>query len=304
MLAVANWPRVDANNLAGAPGWALQNRATGFAYEPGSTFKAFTVAGALEDEAVTPDTSFGLPPTIQVADRVIGESHARGAITLTTSEILAQSSNVGSIMIGMKDGAERFSKWVERFGFGRPTGSDLPGEERGIVLPLEEYSGSTMGNLPIGHGTLVTPMQMMAAYSAIASDGRRRVPHVVRKVDDRPARVPAPRRVISEETAAQVRTMLEGVFAPGGTASEVSIPGYKLGGKTGTANKVDSATGEYSQERYVASFVGFAPALKPKLLTMVVVDEPKGAIYGGEVAAPAFGQIMTFGLQYLKIPPG
>jgi len=304
LLAVANWPRVDANNLAGAPGWALQNRATGFAYEPGSTFKAFTVAGALEDEAVTPDTSFGLPPTIQVADRVIGESHARGAITLTTSEILAQSSNVGSIMIGMKDGAERFSKWVERFGFGRPTGSDLPGEERGIVLPLEEYSGSSMGNLPIGQGTLVTPMQMIAAYSAIASDGRRRVPHVVRKVDDRPARVPAPRRVISEETAAQVRTMLEGVFAPGGTASEVSIPDYKLGGKTGTANKVDSATGEYSQERYVASFVGFAPAVKPKLLTMVVVDEPKGAIYGGEVAAPAFGQIMTFGLQYLKIPPG
>lgn len=304
LLAVANWPRVDANNLAGAPGWALQNRATGFAYEPGSTFKAFTIAGALEDEVVTPKSAFGLPSTIQVADRVIGESSPRGPLTLTTAEILAQSSNVGTITIAMKDGAERFSKWVERFGFGRPTGSDLAGEEQGIVLPLEEYSGSSMGNLPIGQGTLVTSMQMVAAYSAIATDGRIRTPHIVRKVGGRPVRVPAPRRVVSEETAAQVRTMLEGVFAPGGTASEVSIPGYKLAGKTGTANKVDADTGEYSNERFVASFAGFAPVRKPKLLTMVVVDEPKGAIYGGEVAAPAFGQIMSFGLQYLKIPPG
>jgi cell division protein FtsI/penicillin-binding protein 2 len=303
LLAVANWPRVDANDLAGSPAWAQQNRATGFAYEPGSTFKAFTVAGALEDGAVTPETSFGLPPTIQVADRVIGESHARGPITLTTAQILAQSSNVGAIMIGMKDGADRFSKWVARFGFGRPTGSDLPGEERGIVLPREKYSGSSMGNLPIGQGTLVTPIQMAAAYAAIANDGRMPVPHVVRKVDGRRVQLPAPRRVISAKTALDVRTMLEGVFAPGGTASEVSIPGYQLAGKTGTANKVDADTGEYSQSRYVASFVGLAPALHPKLLTMVVVDEPQGAIYGGEVAAPAFGQIMAYALQYLKIPP-
>jgi cell division protein FtsI/penicillin-binding protein 2 len=130
------------------------------------------------------------------------------------------------------------------------------------------------------------------------------VPHVVRKVGDRLVQIPTPRRVISQETSLNLRTMLEGVFAPGGTASEVSIPGYKLAGKTGTANKVDPATGEYSTSRYVASFVGFAPALRPKLLCMVVVDEPQGAIYGGEVAAPAFGQIMSFALQYLKIPPG
>jgi cell division protein FtsI (penicillin-binding protein 3) len=304
LLAVANWPRVNANDLGNTPAYALQNLATGYTYEPGSTFKAFTVAGALEDGVVEPDTSFGLAPTIQVADRVIGESHARGPVTLTTAEILAQSSNVGAITIGMEDGADNFAKWVEKFGFGRPTGSDMPGEERGIVVPREEYSGSSMGNMPIGQGISVTPLQMAAAYSAVANGGRIPVPHVVRRVDDRPATVPAPRRVISEETSLQLRTMLEGVFAPGGTASEVAIPGYKLAGKTGTANKVDAATGEYSQERYVASFVGFAPALKPRLLTMVVVDEPKGAIYGGEVAAPAFGQIMTFGLQYLKIPPG
>lgn len=304
LLAVANWPRVNANDFGGAPEYARQNLATGFTYEPGSTFKAFTVAGALEDGVVEPDTMFGLPPTIQVADRVIGESHARGAISLTVSEILAQSSNVGSIMIGMKDGADRFSEWVDRFGFGEPTGSDMPGEEKGIVLAREDYSGSSMGNLPIGQGTLVTPIQMAAGYAAVANGGRIPVPHVVRRIDGRRAKLPEPRRVISEETSLQLRTMLEGVFAPGGTASEVSIPGYKLAGKTGTANKVDAETGEYSQERYVASFVGFAPALRPKLLTMVVVDEPKGAIYGGEVAAPAFGQIMTFALQYLRIPPG
>lgn len=304
LLAVANWPRVNANAPGTAPGWALQNRATGLTYEPGSTFKAFTVAGALEDKVVTPESSFGLPPTIQVADRVIGESSPRGPLTLTTAQILAQSSNVGTITIAMKDGADRFSRWVDRFGFGRPTGSDMSGEERGIVLPREEYSGSSIGNLPIGQGTLVTPIQMMAAYSAVAGDGRLRVPHVVRRVGGRPAPVPEPRRVISAETALQVRTMLEGVFAPGGTASEVSIPGYKLGGKTGTANKVDAATGEYSDERFVASFVGFAPVVKPRLLTTVIVDEPKGAIYGGVVAAPAFGQITSFALQYLKIPPG
>lgn len=304
LLAVANWPRVNANDLGGAPPEATQNLATGFAYEPGSTFKAFTVAGALEDGAVEPDTPFGLAPTIQVADRVIGESHARGAVTLTTSEILAQSSNVGAITIAMKDGTDAFAGWVDKFGFGEPTGTDMSGEERGIVLEREDYSGSSIGNLPIGQGTLVTPIQMAAAYSAVANGGTIPVPHVVRKIDGERADIPKARRVISEETSMQLRTMLEGVFAPGGTASEVSIPGYKLAGKTGTANKVDAETGEYSQERYVASFVGFAPALKPKLLTMVVVDEPKGAIYGGEVAAPAFGQIMTFALQYLKIPPG
>ena len=304
LLAVANWPRVDANDPGGSPAYASRDLATGYTYEPGSTFKAFTVAGALEDKVVTPETAFGLAPTIQVADRTIGESHDRGPVTLTTAQILAQSSNVGAITIGMKDGADNFAKWVERFGFGRTTGSDLPGEERGIVPPRDKYSGSSMGNLPIGQGLSVTPMQMAAAYAAVANGGRIPVPHVIAKVDDRPAQVPAPRRVIAPRTSLQLRTMLEGVFAPGGTASEVSIPGYKLAGKTGTANKVDASTGEYSQSRYVASFVGFAPALRPKLLTMVVVDEPQGAIYGGEVAAPAFGQIMGFGLQYLRIPPG
>jgi len=304
LLAVANWPRVDANDVQGAPATAREDMAVGYTYEPGSTFKAVTVAGALQDNVVTPDTSFGLPPCLQVADRTICDAESRPAETLTVAQILAQSSNVGADTIGMKEGADKFSQWVTRFGYGRPTGVDLPGEERGIVLARDHYSGSSMGNLPIGQGISVTPMQMAAAYAAIANGGRIPVPHIVSRVGPRRVRVPAPRRVISSETALQLRTMLEGVFAPGGTASEVSIPGYKLAGKTGTANKVDPATGQYSKSEYVASFVGFAPALHPKLETMVVVDEPQGAIYGGQVAAPAFGQIMAFALPYMKIPPG
>jgi cell division protein FtsI (penicillin-binding protein 3) len=303
LLAVANWPRINANDPAAAPGYANEDRAVGFTYEPGSTFKAITVAGALQDKIVTPTTSFDLAPQIQVADRVIGEAETRGPITLTTAGILAQSSNVGAITIGLREGADRFDKWIHRFGFGKPTGADLPGEERGLVLPRAKYSGSTMGNLPIGQGISVTPMQMATAYSAIANGGILRPPHVVREIDGKPAPEPVGHRVISPAVAAQLRTMLEGVFAPGGTASEVSIPGYQLAGKTGTANKIDPATGEYSKSRYVASFMGFAPAANPKLLVAVMVDEPQGAIYGGTVAAPAFGRIMSFALQYLRIPP-
>ena len=303
LLAVANWPRINANNPAGAPGYANEDRAVGFTYEPGSTFKAITVAGALQDRIVTPTTSFNLAPQIQVADRVIGEAETRGPVTLTTAGILAQSSNVGAITIGLREGADRFDKWMHRFGFGKATGVDLPGEERGLVLPRDKYSGSTMGNLPIGQGLSVTPMQMATAYAAIANGGILRSPHVVRVVNGKPVREPVGRRVISPAVADQLRTMLEGVFGPGGTASEVSIPGYQLAGKTGTASKIDPATGEYSKSHYVASFMGFAPAAKPRLLVAVMVDEPQGAIYGGTVAAPAFGRIMQFALNYLRIPP-
>jgi len=304
VLAMANWPRVNANNPAGAPATALENRAVGFDYEPGSTFKVVTVAGALEDGLVTPQTSFDLPPQIQVADRTIHDAESRGEQTMTTGDILARSSNVGAVTIGERLGRVRFDAWVRRFGFGQPTGADLPGEESGAVLPVGHYSGSSMGNLPIGQGELVTPLQMATAYAAIANGGVLRPPHMVQSVGGHATPVPAGRRVISSTTAAQLRDMLRGVLAPGGTASEVSIPGYELAGKTGTANKVDPATGQYSNSRFVASFVGFAPATHPKLLTAVMVDEPSTTYYGGVVAAPAFGQIMGFALPYLQIPPG
>jgi cell division protein FtsI (penicillin-binding protein 3) len=303
IMALANWPRVDAGNLTGAPAFARQNRAIGSTYEPGSTFKAFTVAGALMDRKVTPATPFNVPPQLQVADRTLHDAHDHGYETLTVAQILAQSSNIGAAMIGMRDGRTRFDHWVRTFGFGKPTGIDLSGEEAGIVPQLKQYSGSSMGNLPIGQGLAVTPIQMAAAYSAIANGGILRPPHIIQRVGDR--RLPTPRghRIISGATSTQLRSMLEGVLGPGGTASEASIPGYRLAGKTGTAQKPDPVNGGYSKDKFVASFVGFAPARHPRLLVTVMVDEPHGEIYGGVVAAPAFQDITKFALPYLGIPP-
>jgi cell division protein FtsI (penicillin-binding protein 3) len=305
VLAMANWPQMNANDPSASPAAASENRAVGFAYEPGSTFKAVTVSGALQQGLVSPSTPFNIPDLIHVADRTIHDDTEHPEETLTTAQILARSSNVGAIQIGKLEGAESFNRWVHAFGFGAPTGIELPGEEMGVTLPLSHYSGSSMGNLPIGQGELVTPIQMASAYSAIANGGILPPAHIVSSVAGRARVQPAGRRVISAATAASLRQMLEGVLAPGGTASEVSIPGYQLAGKTGTASKIDPATHEYSQTAYVASFIGFAPASNPKLLCAVVVDEPQtGSIYGGRVAAPAFGQIMSFALPYLRVPPG
>jgi cell division protein FtsI (penicillin-binding protein 3) len=304
ILALANWPQVNANDPAGAPEGALEDRAVGFDYEPGSTFKVVAVSDGLQRGLITPNTPFNIPDEIELGERTIHDDTEHPEETLTTAQILARSSNVGAIKIGAIDGADSFNEWVHRYGFGAPTGVDLPGEEMGRPLPLGEYSGSSMGNLPIGQGELVTPMQMATAYSAIANGGILRPPHIVGAVDGRAQPEPKGHRVISGKTAAEVRKMLEGVLAPGGTASEVSIPGYELAGKTGTASKIDKETGEYSDSAYVASFIGFAPANDPKLLCAVVVDEPQdGSIYGGTVAAPAFGQIMSFALPYLRIAP-
>ncbi|MDX6726654.1 MAG: hypothetical protein QOK49_1459 [Baekduia sp.] len=304
VLALANWPQINANDPSAAPTYATQNRSIGITYEPGSTFKAITVAGALEDHVVTPDTSFNLPPQIQVADRTIKNAEARGWATMTTSQILAQSDNVGAITIGQKLTAKRFDYYVRKFGFGKRTGTDLPGEEYGIVPKLSQYSGSSMGNLPIGQGEAVTPMQIAQFYGAIANGGVLRTPHVVRRIDGKLQTEMRGRRIMTAATAASLRQMLKGVLAPGGTASEVKIPGYQLAGKTGTANKIDPVTHEYSTSAYVASFVGFAPADNPKLLISIMVDEPQGgSIFGGQVAAPAFGKIASFALQYQKIPP-
>ncbi len=304
ILALANWPQTNANDPAAASPEQLRDRAVNFPYEPGSTFKVVAVSGALQSGLITPDSGFSVPGQIQVADRVIHDDTEHGVESLTTSQILARSSNVGAIEIGKILGASRFNNWVHQFGFGAPTGVGLPGEESGVALALDHYSGSSMGNLPIGQGELVTPMQMATAYSAIADGGVLRPPHIVSSVEGKPRPAPAGRRILSASTASQVRQMLEGVLGPEGTASEVSIPGYALAGKTGTASKVDPETGEYSKSKYVASFIGFAPAKEPRLLTAVVVDEPQnGSIFGGTVAAPAFGQIMSFALPYLGIQP-
>lgn len=303
LLANANWPRVDANAPGQAPAWARQNRAVQTSYEPGSTFKAFTMAGALQDGTVRPDDVFELPAQIQVADRVIGEAHDETYGTLTASEVIQKSSNVGTVKIGLKMGATRFDQWVRRFGFGQITGVDLPGEQTGIVLPRKKYSDSSMGNLPIGQGEAVTPMQMATAYAALANGGVLRPPRIVKAVGGRPTPLPRGKRIVSPRVSAQMRTMLEGVLGPGGTASGAAIPPYLLAGKTGTAEKPDPVYGGYSKTKFVASFIGFAPARNPRLLTLVMVDEPVGDIYGGSVAAPAWRDIMSFALTYLKIPP-
>jgi cell division protein FtsI (penicillin-binding protein 3) len=300
IMAMANWPPVDPTDLSESSNDDLLNKATGFTYEPGSTYKAFTVAAALEEKLVTPETAFTLPPTIQVADRVIEDSHPRGTETLTVAQILAHSSNVGAVEIGQRLGEEKFSRWINRFGFGRPTGIQFPAEEQGLVPELDEYSGSTIGNLPMGQGLSVTPIQMMAGYAAIANGGILRRPQLIERIGDREIPESKGRRVISPTVASQVSEMLEGVLGPGGTASEVSVPGYTLAGKTGTAEVAENGT--YSETKYIASFIGFAPARNPQLLAAVIVDEPQGEIYGGSVAAPAFGQIAGFALPYLGVP--
>ena len=295
VLAMASWPAVDANAWPDAGGLARQNSAVSTSYEPGSTFKAFTVAGALEEGLVEPGTEMTLPPTIRVADRTIHESHTRGTVTLDVADILAQSSNVGTVKIGLRLGVERFDSWVRRFGFGEPTGVEAPGEAPGIVPEAEEYSGSSIGNLPIGQGISVTPLQMVQGFSAIANGGVMHRPHVMAGGGSEG------QRVLSEHTAAQVSRMLKGVLGPGGTAPEASIDGYDVAGKTGTAEK--AVNGTYSKTKFVASFIGFVPVRDPQLVIAVIVDEPKGNYYGGEVAAPAFEEIASYALPYLGIAP-
>lgn len=300
ILAMANWPPVDLDHLERADPDSLLNIGTSYTYEPGSTFKAFTVASALQTGTVTPQSTFTLAPSITLYDRTIEEGHARGTVSLDVGQILAQSSNVGAVTIGLELGGRRFSRWIDRFGFGRPTGIRYPGEEQGIVRPYRDWSGSTMGNLPIGQGISVTPIQMVQAYGALANGGILRSPELVKSIGGQRQPVDPGKRIISPEVAAEVRQMLEGVLAPGGTASEVSVPGYTLAGKTGTA-QIATESG-YSDTRFVASFVGLAPADDPAIVVSVMASEPQNGHTGAEVAAPAVGDIAAFTLPYLGVP--
>ena len=305
ILALAVEPGFDANDYPVVSRWdeeRLRNRAVTDTYEPGSTFKVVTVGGVLESGLVSPSTPFRLKGSIQVEDRVIHEAVARGTQTMTVAQILSHSSNVGVITLAIQLQRQKLSEWIKRFGFGAKTGVDYPGETRGIVLPPDEWSGSTIGNVPIGQGIAVTPLQMVAAYGAIANDGMWVQPHFVdRVVGDQQRTKPKTRRVISERTASQLTRMLRGVVEEG-SGTTAQIDGYRVAGKTGTAAKPDPSGG-YSKSRYVASFVGFAPASNPQIVVLVTVDEPKGAIWGGTVAAPAFAEIGQFALEYLEIPP-
>jgi cell division protein FtsI/penicillin-binding protein 2 len=242
-----------------------------------------------------------LPYSIHVADRVIHDAETRGTETMSVARILAQSSNVGAITLAEKLGPTRLYKWMRRFGFGSTTGIAFPGESQGFVLRPDEWSGSTIGNVPIGQGVAVTPVQMAAAYATIAHRGVLVQPHLIERIDGHRAARPKKRRVLRRAIAAELNAMLQNVVREG-TGTLAAVPGYRVAGKTGTAQKPDEQGG-YSGGRYVASFVGMVPASRPRLVVLVMVDEPHGAIWGGVVAAPAFAQIAAYDLQYLEVPP-
>jgi cell division protein FtsI/penicillin-binding protein 2 len=300
VLAMADAPGFDANAFGSTLVALTRNRAVTDVYEPGSTFKLVTVAGALSDRLVKPQTAFTLPPKIQVSDRVIHDAEERGTETMSVARILAQSSNVGAVTLAQKLGPVRLYAWMRRFGFGATTGVGFPAESPGFVLKPDKWSGSTIGNVPIGQGVAVTPVQMAAAYATIANGGLWVQPHLVAHVQGAKRMHPRTRRVLRRPIAAELNAMLQNVVREG-TGTLAAVRGYRVAGKTGTAQK-PGPRGGYSS-RYVASFVGMVPASRPRLVVLVTVDEPHGANLGGVVAAPAFAQIAAYDLQYLEGPP-
>jgi cell division protein FtsI (penicillin-binding protein 3) len=301
VLAMAMEPGYDANNFPAALAKGLQaNHAITDVFEPGSVFKVVTIGGALSEGLVTPQTVFTVPYSIRVADRVIHDAEVHPTERLTVTQILQRSSNVGTVTIAEKLlGQARLLKWMKRFGFGLDTGIDLPGESPGILPSY--WSGSTIGNVPIGQGVSVTAIQLASVYAALANGGVWIQPHLVDHVlGERPA-PPKRRRIVSARVDRELMTMLKGVVSQQGTAADAAIPGYSVAGKTGTAQK--PGPHGYMPGKYVATFVGIVPARDPRLVVLVSVDEPKGQIYGGLVAAPAFEQIASFDLQYLEVPP-
>src|SRR5207302_6333502 len=255
----------------------------------------------LSQHLVTPQPRFTLPYSIQVADRRIHDAEPRGTETMTVAQILQRSSNVGTVTIARTLLHEtRLKRWIKQFGFGRKTGIDFPGESPGILPSY--WSGSTIGNVPIGQGISVTAMQLASVYAAIANRGVWVQPHLVDHVQGEKPPPPKKRRILSPGVDRTLLQMLKGVVSDAGTAAAAEIPGYTVAGKTGTA-QVPGPKG-YEPGKYVATFVGMVPASDPRLVVLVSVDEPShGAIFGGEVAAPAFAQIAAFDLQYLEVAP-
>ena len=301
VLAMAMEPGYNANSFPAAFAKGLQsNHAVTDVYEPGSVFKIVTIAGALSDGLVTPHTKFTLPPSIRVADRVIHDAEPRGTETMTVAQILQRSSNVGAVTIAeTKLGQARLLHWIHQFGFGQPTGIDFPGESAGL-LPTY-WSGSTIGNVPIGQGVSVTAIQLASVYGAVANGGLWIQPHLVDHVQGEPPPRFRTKRIISRRVDGELLGMLKGVVSDVGTAAAAEIPGYSVAGKTGTAQK--PGPHGYIPGAYVATFVGMVPASNPRLVVLVTVDEPRLDIFGGVVAAPAFAQIAAFDLQYLEVPP-
>ena len=304
ILALANLPDFDPNEPGKSSTQERRNRALTDVYEPGSAFKIVAFSGALEEGVITPQTSFGVPDTFRYSDRVFHDSHPHPPMQMSAREILEQSSNVGTIQVGLRLGGALLDRYVKKFGFGHETGLDFPGESPGIVLDRSEWTGPTIATIPIGQGIAITPMQLAAAYSTLANGGVWVEPKLLSAITDengkvRPSNSPANKRVISEATATTMVDILTGVVEKG-TGIEAQVPGYKIAGKTGTAQK-PLDTGGYGNE-YVSSFAGFAPADDPAIVVVVILDNPS-PIWGGSTAAPTFQAITEYTLRHLGIAP-
>jgi cell division protein FtsI (penicillin-binding protein 3) len=306
ILALANAPTFDPNGATSIPDELRVNQALQYIYEPGSTFKVVAYAAAVEERLVKPDDPIDCQMgSITLFGRTVRDTHAYGTLTIT--EALAKSSNVAAIKLGVRLGNERLYDYIRRFGFGERTGVELNGETPGLLRPPARWHKTSIGSIPIGQEIGTTPVQVASAFGAIANDGLRVAPHLVREVRDEHGRTvrrtePKATRVVSAETARALRTMLESVTVKG-TAKAARLEGYTAAGKTGTAQKIDPRTRAYSKSKYVASFVGFAPVEAPAVVIIVVLDEPSGSYYGGTVAAPVFREIAEQVLPYLDVAP-
>ena len=304
VLAMAGFPSFDPNRFDRYSGNTYRNRATTDVFEPGSSYKIVTAAAALEERLVTPWTRFTVPDELPYQDRVFHDSHYHETERMSVSEIIEQSSNVGTIKIGLELGSRRLDHYVRKFGFGSSSGLGFPGESEGLVLDLDEWSGTTGATVPIGQGVAVTTVQMAAAYSALANGGVWLEPRLVSGEAGQDGSVErmaagSRRRIVSDRTARQITGMLTRVVKQG-TGLEAQVPGYTVAGKTGTAQKA-LPEGGYGNS-YVASFAGYAPVEDPAVAVVVMLDDPR-PIWGGATAAPTFSAIADFTLRKLGVPP-
>ncbi len=306
ILALANYPSYNLNTFQKAPAASRRDQALTDTFEPGSTFKTFLLAGALEEKKFSPnDMIFCENGNYRVGNHVIHDAHPHG--WLSVQDVIKVSSNIGATKIGKKLGPKTFYTYIKKFGFGKETAIDLPGEVNGVVWPYTRWGEIEASNICFGQGVTVTGIQLASALGAIANDGRLMKPYVVRQILDQKGnpvkQFPSQtvRQVISPATARLVRSLLCRVTETGGTATQAAIDGISVGGKTGTAQKVSAETRRYAPGKYVSTFMGFLPAEAPSLVIVVVVDEPKGSHYGGVVAAPIFKGIAEQSLSILGI---
>jgi cell division protein FtsI/penicillin-binding protein 2 len=296
VLAMANAPTFDpAARWSGSDQEALRrNRAITDIYEPGSVFKIVGYSAAIEEGLVSPDEKIHCNGSVTIGNRIIKDEHCHGELTL--SQALAKSSNTGAIYVARKVGNEKMAEYISRFGFGHRTGIDLPAEAVGLIRPLEKWQATSIGSIAIGHEVGITALQAVSAMAAIGNGGEWVRPHVIKRIvtGDAGQRTlweseRESRRVISQQTATTITSMLEGVVESGTARHAVQLGGYTAAGKTGTAQKIIG--GRYSDTAYVASFAGFVPAINPRFAIIVTIDNPKGAHQGGQVAAPIFSRI-------------